>query len=69
MKVLSQVTSQEAQTQAILYFMKVSTNKEFIAAILENMEEVFVARSKDILLSKLSSDNLLHILAKFGQPQ
>ncbi|CAL6069030.1 Conserved_hypothetical protein [Hexamita inflata] len=69
MKVLSQVTSQEAQTQAILYFMKVSTNKEFIAAILENMEEVFVGRSKDILLSKLSSDNLLHILAKFGQPQ
>ncbi|CAL6015323.1 Conserved_hypothetical protein [Hexamita inflata] len=69
MKVLSQVTSQEAQTQAVLYFMKVSTNKEFIAAILENMEEVFSNRSKEILISKLGSDNLLHILAKLGQQQ
>ncbi|CAL5987834.1 Conserved_hypothetical protein [Hexamita inflata] len=69
MKVLSQVTSREAQTQALLYFMKISTNSEFAIAILENIEEAFGDKSKDILLSKLGTDNFMHLLVKFGSQQ
>ncbi|CAL6059108.1 Conserved_hypothetical protein [Hexamita inflata] len=70
MKLLAQVTTQEAQAQAFLLFMKVTNNKDFIVAILENAEEAFSSRSKDIFLSKLGSDNILHILAsKLDQQQ
>ncbi|CAL6067093.1 Conserved_hypothetical protein [Hexamita inflata] len=70
LKVLSQINSLEAQAQAILYFINVSTKKEHISAILENMEEAFGAtKAKAILLAKLGSDNLLHLIAKVGQQQ
>ncbi|CAL6060419.1 Conserved_hypothetical protein [Hexamita inflata] len=67
---LSETKSQEAQNQAILYFVKNSSNNEYIAAILDNMEKVFgKARCKEILLAKLDGENVLHLSAQHVSSQ
>ncbi|CAL6047107.1 Conserved_hypothetical protein [Hexamita inflata] len=70
MATLSETKSQEAQNQAILYFIKNSSNNEYIAAILDNMEKVFgKARCKEILLAKLDGENVLHLSAQHVSQQ